>query len=124
MAPRPTGRLASASATWSCRTGQLTPAGRPRTGGASRSSWRRGPGIGSGSIPRRGWRRMLTFSRSGIHGLRLDKPQDDVAVALAGAAHFNGPASAPRVRAFNHCVLDLVKRELRSNDGDLIDLTD
>jgi len=67
---------------------------------------------------------MLTFSRSGIHGLRLDKPQDDVAVALAGAAHFNGPASAPRVRAFNHCVLDLVKRELRSNDGDLIDLTD
>src|SRR5208337_2270274 len=36
----------------------------------------------------------------------------------------NRPASAARVRAFDHCVLHLVKRELRSNDGDLIDLTD
>ena len=35
-----------------------------------------------------------------------------------------GPASGPRVCAFDHCVLDLVKRELRSTDGDLIDLTD
>jgi two-component system, OmpR family, response regulator len=33
-------------------------------------------------------------------------------------------ASGPRIRAFNHCVLDLVKRELRSIDGDVIDLTD
>lgn len=33
-------------------------------------------------------------------------------------------ASAARIRAFNHYVLDLVKRELRSTDGDLIDLTD
>jgi two-component system, OmpR family, response regulator len=33
-----------------------------------------------------------------------------------------GPA--PGARAFDHCVLDLVKRELRSSDGDLIDLTD
>jgi two-component system, OmpR family, response regulator len=30
----------------------------------------------------------------------------------------------PRIRAFDHCVLDLVKRELRSRGGDLIDLTD
>ena len=36
----------------------------------------------------------------------------------------NGPASAPRVRAFDQCVLDLVKRELRSSGGDLIELTD
>jgi len=35
-----------------------------------------------------------------------------------------GQASGPRIRAFDHCVLDLVKRELRSSDGDLIDLTD
>lgn len=35
-----------------------------------------------------------------------------------------GSASGPRVCAFDHCVLDLVKRELRSSDGDLIDLTD
>ena len=33
-------------------------------------------------------------------------------------------ASGWRVRAFNHCVLDLVKRELQTIDGDLIDLTD
>jgi two-component system OmpR family response regulator len=30
----------------------------------------------------------------------------------------------PRVYSFNDCVLDRVKRELRSSDGDLIDLTD
>jgi len=36
-APTPVGRLASASVTWSCPTGQPTPAGRRRTGGASRS---------------------------------------------------------------------------------------
>ena len=30
----------------------------------------------------------------------------------------------PRIHAFDHCVLDLVKRELRSSDGDLIDLTE
>src|SRR5271165_5969348 len=43
-----------------------------------------------------------------------------------------GPSSLPRTPgrprvpafAFDHCVLDLVKRELRSSDGDLIDLTD
>ena len=35
-----------------------------------------------------------------------------------------GPTSGPRVCAFDHCILDLVKRELRSTDGDLIDLTD
>ena len=35
-----------------------------------------------------------------------------------------GPASGPRVCAFDHCVLDLVKRELRTSGGDLIDLTD
>ncbi len=35
-APRPTERPASASATCSCPTGQPTPAGRPRIGGASR----------------------------------------------------------------------------------------
>jgi two-component system, OmpR family, response regulator len=35
-----------------------------------------------------------------------------------------GQASEARIRAFDHCVLDLVKRELRSNRGDLIDLTD
>ena len=34
------------------------------------------------------------------------------------------PAAGPRVRAFDHCILDLVKREVRSNDGDVIDLTD
>ncbi len=34
------GRLASASVTWFCRTGQLTPVGRQRTGGGSRSWWR------------------------------------------------------------------------------------
>jgi DNA-binding response OmpR family regulator len=33
-------------------------------------------------------------------------------------------ASSPRVRAFDGCVLDLVKRELRSKVGDPIDLTD
>jgi DNA-binding response OmpR family regulator len=33
-------------------------------------------------------------------------------------------ASGSHIRAFNHCVLDLVKRELRSGDGDLIDLTE
>ena len=33
-------------------------------------------------------------------------------------------ASGRRMRAFDHCVLDLVKRELRSSDGHLIDLTD
>ncbi len=33
-------------------------------------------------------------------------------------------ALARRVCAFDGCVLDLVKRELRSSDGDLIDLTD
>jgi len=33
-------------------------------------------------------------------------------------------ALGPRVCAFDDCVLDLVKRELRSSDGDLIDLTD
>ncbi len=32
--------------------------------------------------------------------------------------------SAPRIHAFDHCVLDLVKREVRSSDGDLIDLTE
>ena len=36
--------------------------GRLRTGGVSRSSWQSGPGSGSGSIPRRGWRRTPTFS--------------------------------------------------------------
>jgi two-component system, OmpR family, response regulator len=36
----------------------------------------------------------------------------------------NGSALGPRVCAFDDCVLDLVKRELRSSDGDLIDLTD
>jgi two-component system, OmpR family, response regulator len=41
-------------------------------------------------------------------------------VPLAGG----GPAAGPRLRAFDHCVLDLVKRELRSIDGDLIDLTE
>ena len=35
-----------------------------------------------------------------------------------------GPAPGPSVRAFDHCVLDLVKRELRSTHGGLIDLTD
>jgi two-component system OmpR family response regulator len=35
-----------------------------------------------------------------------------------------GPASGPRVWAFDHCVLDLFKRELHSSDGGLIDLTD
>jgi DNA-binding response OmpR family regulator len=35
-----------------------------------------------------------------------------------------GPAAGPRICAFDDCVLDLVKRELRSSDGDLIDLTD
>jgi DNA-binding response OmpR family regulator len=35
-----------------------------------------------------------------------------------------GQASDARIRAFDHCVLDLVKRELRSPEGDLIDLTD
>jgi len=28
------------------------------------------------------------------------------------------------LHAFDHCVLDLVKREVRSSDGDLIDLTE
>jgi two-component system OmpR family response regulator len=35
-----------------------------------------------------------------------------------------GSTSGPSVRAFDDCVLDLVKRELRSSDGDVIDLTD
>jgi two-component system, OmpR family, response regulator len=35
-----------------------------------------------------------------------------------------GQLSGGRIRVFNHCVLDLVKRELRSTDGELIDLTD
>ena len=35
-----------------------------------------------------------------------------------------GQPSAPSTRAFDHCVLDLVKRELRSSDGELIDLTE
>ena len=35
-----------------------------------------------------------------------------------------GQPSAPPIRAFDHCVLDLVKRELRTRGGDLIDLTD
>jgi two-component system OmpR family response regulator len=35
-----------------------------------------------------------------------------------------GSASGPRIRSFNRCVLDLVKRELRSGDGEVIDLTD
>ena len=37
-----------------CQTGQLMPAGRPRTGGALRSLRRSEPGRGSGSIRRRG----------------------------------------------------------------------
>ena len=36
----------------------------------------------------------------------------------------DGRTSAPRIHAFDHCVLDLVKREVRSSDGDLIDLTE
>ena len=35
-----------------------------------------------------------------------------------------GRATGARIRLFDHCVLDLVKRELRRIDGDLIDLTD
>lgn len=35
-----------------------------------------------------------------------------------------GQSSAPRILAFDHCVLDLVKRDLRKTDGALIDLTD
>ena len=35
-----------------------------------------------------------------------------------------GSTSGPRVCAFDRCVFDLVKRELRSTDGELIDLTD
>lgn len=35
-----------------------------------------------------------------------------------------GAAAGPRVRAFDHCIVDLVKREVRSSDGDVIDLTD
>jgi DNA-binding response OmpR family regulator len=35
-----------------------------------------------------------------------------------------GGGASGSLRAFNHCVLDLVKRELRSGDGDLIDLTE
>jgi len=35
-----------------------------------------------------------------------------------------GPHAGPRVRAFDHCIVDLVKREVRSSDGDVIDLTD
>ena len=33
-------------------------------------------------------------------------------------------ASGARIRAFDHCILDLVKRELRRIDGELVDLTD
>jgi len=32
--------------------------------------------------------------------------------------------ASARIHAFDHCVLDLVKREVRSSDGDLIDLTE
>jgi len=39
-------------------------------------------------------------------------------------APIEGGASGLGARAFDHCVLDLVKRELRSSDGDSIDLTD
>ena len=35
-----------------------------------------------------------------------------------------GQPSVPPLLAFDHCVLDLVKRELRTSDGGLIDLTD
>src|SRR5271166_3909115 len=35
-----------------------------------------------------------------------------------------GRTSATRIHAFDHCVLDLVKREVRSSDGDLIALTE
>ena len=42
-------------------------------------------------------------------------------LALSGGA---GRTSAPRIHAFDHCVLDLVKREVRSSDGDLIALTE
>ena len=35
-----------------------------------------------------------------------------------------GQPSAPLILGFDHCVLDLVKRELRSIDGALIDLTE
>jgi two-component system, OmpR family, response regulator len=34
-----------------------------------------------------------------------------------------GEVSGPRSLVFDRCVLDLVKRELRSSDGELIDLT-
>ena len=53
-----------------------------------------------------------------IHGAlrRYEAP-----LVLSGG---EGPASGPRVCAFDQCVLDLVKRELRSSDGDLIDLTE
>ena len=44
--------------------------------------------------------------------------------APLAASEGNRPASGPRVRAFDYCVLDLVKRELRSTSGDLIELTD
>jgi two-component system, OmpR family, response regulator len=36
----------------------------------------------------------------------------------------DAPSSGSRVRAFDHCVLDLVRRELQSTDGEFIDLTD
>lgn len=36
----------------------------------------------------------------------------------------DGGASGFRIRAFDHCALDLVKRELRSSEVGLIDLTD
>ena len=42
----------------------------------------------------------------------------------APLAPSEGGASGLCARAFDHCVLDLVKRELRSSEGDLIDLTD
>jgi two-component system, OmpR family, response regulator len=35
-----------------------------------------------------------------------------------------GRDAGPRIRTFDHCILDLVKRELRSLGGDVIDLTD
>ena len=42
----------------------------------------------------------------------------------APLAPSKGDASGLRTLAFDHCVLDLVKRELRSSEGDSIDLTD
>jgi DNA-binding response OmpR family regulator len=42
----------------------------------------------------------------------------------APLAASEGDASGPRMHAFDHCVLDLAKRELRSGQDALIDLTD